>query len=294
MASLVGTPQLQALLALGAAAIASGWGFVQWRRARSFADTPTSRARSAAQGYAAFSGIARAQPGDALRAPLSGRACLWYEYKVEERSNERDNPWRTLEHGTSDDTFSIDDGTGELVIDPEGADVTGLPRTRWYANAPRDPPGLATWHWLGALVCRYRCTEWLVADGQMLAAVGQYRTQRVRDDAGSIDQETALRLGLWKRDPQRMAQVDRNHDGAVSQAEWELARQDAREEVARELREQSARPGVSLLQKPADGRPFLFGAGDAAGVARRYRARALAALAAAMVLLAIGVHRLAA
>jgi hypothetical protein len=283
---------LQAWVALGAGAVAVGFGFGQWRRARAFADTPTSRARSAAQGYAAFSGIARALPGTPTRSPLSGRSCLWYDYTIEERSRGRDERWRTVERGTSDETFALDDGTGQVVVDPEGADVTGIASRRWYCDAPRDPPGLAAWHWLGVLASRYRCTEHLIVEGQPLVAAGQFRTQRVLDDAASVEQEAALRLVLWKRDPQRMAAVDRNHDGEVSMGEWELARQDAREEVARELHEQAALPGLSLLQRPVDGRPFLIGGGSADSLTRRYRWQAVAGLVAGIALLGLGAQRL--
>ena len=282
----------QALLAAGAGLAAVGFGFIQWRRARAFADTPTSRARSAAQGYAAFGGIARALPGTPTRSPLTGRSCLWYDYKVEERSGGRDERWHTIESGTSDETFALDDGTGHVVVDPEGADVTGIEQDTWYSDAPRDPPGMAPWKVFGAFSGRYRCSERLIHEGQPLAAAGLFRTQRVLDAAGSIEQETALRLGLWKRDRQRMAEIDRNHDGKVSLSEWELARQDAREEVARELHEQAALPGLSLLQRPADGRPFLIGGGSATALTRRYRLRAVAGLAAGIVLLGFGAHQL--
>jgi hypothetical protein len=286
------TPVLQALLALGAGTGGVGFGFGQWRRARAFADTPTSRARSAAQGYAAFSGIARALPGTPTRSPLTGRNCLWYDYRIEERSGGRDERWHTIESGTSDETFALDDGTGQVVIDPDGADVTGIARRTWYTDAPRDPPQLATWNWFGVVGGRYRCSERLVLEGQPLAAAGLFHTQRALDAAGSIEQEAAQRLVLWKRDPQRMAEIDRNHDGKVSMGEWELARQDAREEVARELREQAALPGLSLLQRPADGRPFLIGGGPGPSIARRYRWRALAGVAGGIVLLVLGAHQL--
>jgi hypothetical protein len=269
-----------------------GFGFVQWRRVRALTDTPLSRARSAAQGYAAFSGIARALPGTPTRSPLTGHACLWYDYKIEERGSGRNDGWHTIESGTSDETFALDDGTGQVVIDPEGADVTGIPRRTWYSDAPRDPPGLAAWRWLGGLSGRYRCSERLILEGQPLAAAGLFRTQRVFDSAGSIEQEAAQRLVLWKRDPQRMAQVDRNRDGKVSMNEWELARQDAREEVARELHEQAALPGLDLLQKPADGRPFLIGAGPPDALTSRYRWQAVAGMLAGLVLLGIAAHRL--
>jgi len=283
---------LSALVPLLGGAGATAYSVVHWRRARAFEDTPASRVRSAAQGYVELSGIARALPGTPTRAPLTGKPCLWFQYKIEERGSRND--WRTIDSGTSDETFALDDDTGRVTVDPTGADVTALDKSVWYADDPGTLPALRPIQWMGALASRYRCTERLIVEGQPLSAVGLFRTQRAADAAGSPDTELALRLREWKQDPQRMARVDRDHDGTISPAEWEQARSEARDEVLKELREQAAQPGWHVLQKPVDGRPFLLGAGSVASLAGRYRRYAWLLLAAGIALWGIGIHGLAA
>ena len=41
-------------------------------------------------------------------------------YEVEERNNERPgrSEWRVIERETSDSIFALDDGTGQVVVDP--------------------------------------------------------------------------------------------------------------------------------------------------------------------------------
>lgn len=268
------------------------WSAMQWRRARAFEDTPTSRIRSAAQGYVELAGVARALPGDETRSPLTNRACLWYTYRVEERSNSSRDEWTTIDSGTCDETFAIEDGTGQATIDPEGADVTALDKDLWYGDTPRVPPALRPWRFFGGIGSRYRYTEWLILDGQPLAAVGFFRTQRAGDQAVSLDTELALRLRDWKQDSERMRRIDTDRDGKISANEWEQARSAAREEIVKELREQSTMPGWSVLQKPADGRPFLLGTGTVKELAGRYRRTAALVLAGSIVAFGFGLYQL--
>ena len=48
-------------------------------------DTPTSKIRSAAQGYVELSGHGELMEGPKIIAPLTSKYCTWYSYKVEER-----------------------------------------------------------------------------------------------------------------------------------------------------------------------------------------------------------------
>ncbi len=153
------------------------------------------------------------------------------------------------------------------------------------------PPALRPWRLFGGIGSRYRYTEWLILDGQPLAAVGFFRTQRAGDQSVSLDTELALRLRDWKQDPQRMRRIDANRDGKISADEWEQARTAARDEITKELREQSAMPGWSVLQKPADGRPFLLGAGTARELAGRYRRNAALVLAASIAAFGFGLYQ---
>ncbi|HEY1992361.1 MAG TPA: hypothetical protein VGH71_07845, partial [Gammaproteobacteria bacterium] len=61
-----------------------GWRFQ--RRLRIIAETPKSLIRSAAQGYVELQGIARLMPGPPIVAPLTGKRCVWWSYRIERRS----------------------------------------------------------------------------------------------------------------------------------------------------------------------------------------------------------------
>lgn len=60
-----------------------------------------------------------------LRAPLTGRSCLAYEWAIEEeRTDEEGEPsWVTVDSGRRRVPFVVEDDTGSVLVDPRGADV---------------------------------------------------------------------------------------------------------------------------------------------------------------------------
>jgi len=68
----------------------------------------------------------RAAEGDAgtVEAPFTGSRCLAYTYEVEElRQSGKSQSWETLDTGMSGVDFVVDDGTGRVKVDPDGADI---------------------------------------------------------------------------------------------------------------------------------------------------------------------------
>ncbi len=124
------------LLLFGFAATAtySFWyGFKAWRENRMVEDTPSSRVRSAAQGYVELTGHGVAGPGHESHGPLTRKPCTWWRYKIEERSSTgRSRGWSTVDSGTSESPFILDDGTGQCLIDPRGAEVFPAAKDVWY------------------------------------------------------------------------------------------------------------------------------------------------------------------
>ena len=120
-------------LTCSVAACAGGaWWFVRrFSQARHLLDTPTSKIRSAAQGYAEFYGVLHPQGEEQQRGPLTNTPCLWWRYKIEEEQRSSDNKgssWRMVESGSSEALLQLDDSTGSCLIDPSGAEVR--PATR--------------------------------------------------------------------------------------------------------------------------------------------------------------------
>lgn len=68
----------------------------------------------------------RAVEGDdgTVTAPFTGSRCLAYTYEVEElRSQGKGQSWETLDTGMAGVDFVVDDGTGRVLVNPEGADI---------------------------------------------------------------------------------------------------------------------------------------------------------------------------
>lgn len=268
----------------GAAAYSFYYCFVSWRRNRVVGDTPTSRVRSAAQGYVEFTGRGAMPPNTENKAPLTGIQCTWWRYKIERRSdNARSRSWSTVQSGTSETPFILDDGTGQCLIDPRGAEVFPGANDVWYGSSDwpdgvRIPSGGGALGWIMDAVAtgKYRYTEHRLEPHERLYAIGSFRSLGgVSVDAP--DRAVAELLRDWKQDQASLlARFDADHDGVISAAEWDLARATAREQVVAAAGVRSEAPGINVLSKPADGRAFLLAASDEQTLALRLRRRAAA------------------
>lgn len=262
--------------------------FVFTHRTRLIEDTPTSRLRSAAQGYIEVEGIASLMPGPAIVCPLTMTDCAWWRYKVEQKQTRTDlrgrrrTRWVTVDSGTSDDCFLINDGTGQCVVDPTGAQVIPAVTRRWYGHRPRPDVG---WEhgrgfWRSAF-CDYRYTEELILPANAVYALGSYRTQSGAPDA--FDEQADLRelLHKWKHDKAMMALLDRNKDGTVDMKEWEAARRMAVQKVREQHVERAVNtPDLNILARPKDRRPYILSGIPQVNLIRRYRRYAMACLGA--------------
>lgn len=255
------------------------WTFRSLKRARFIEDTPTSRIRSAAQGYVELHGSGRSMEGQPIIGPLTERPCTWWSYQIEryERSG-KNSHWRTIRKGVSDGFFEIVDDTGHCLIDPDGAEVTASRRdvwkggSEWPSKGPDEEIGFFSSK-------RYRYTEERMHDGDPLYALGYFHTS---GGGHEFDRDGALRetLAEWKRDREAlMARFDTDGDGELDLEEWERARAAAAEEVRERYAEQLAAAGVDVLCADPDGsRPYLLSVVPQDGLARRYKLQALAAL----------------
>lgn len=103
-------------------------GFGEYRRRSLVANTPTSKVRSLAMGTVELQGSAKARERDLLESPITRTDCVLYRYEVEEyRRSGDDSRWVTVDSERQVRPFHLDDGTGDVLVDPEGADLR-LPR----------------------------------------------------------------------------------------------------------------------------------------------------------------------
>lgn len=95
------------------------------RMLRIIRNTPTSKIRSASQGYVELSG--RPKPiKKYLKSIFSATDCVWYSCKIEEKTPKFDNnrkqngyEWKEIFNENSDGkVFKLQDGTGECIIIP--------------------------------------------------------------------------------------------------------------------------------------------------------------------------------
>ncbi len=275
------------LVATGLAVAAFVYAFVFLQRVRAIEDTPTAKIRSAAQGYGELSGLAQLMDGAPIVAPLTGKTCAWYRYKVEKMG---DKHTHVVDAGSSDELFLLVGRTGRCVIDPEGATVITRHKEVWFDHQypPRKRGGHSGLFGLlvGRVGSRYRYTEERLRDGEPLYAIGMFKS--VGGGAESFNTEAEVRelLRLWKSDKRGLLQrFDANGDGEVDLQEWEAVRKAAYQQVRREQSQRSVAPPTHVMSKPVHGsRPYLLSALSEEELVKRFRLSAAGSLMAFLLL----------
>lgn len=98
------------------------FGFRLLARKRLLINTPTSKIRSASLGLIEVSGTAVGPY--TLPAPITGIPCLLYRTIAWQKNDERRNKeWKKVAEETLHVPFFLDDGTGQLLIQPQGAEL---------------------------------------------------------------------------------------------------------------------------------------------------------------------------
>lgn len=263
------------MLAGLAMCLAGGWLWIsRWSKARHLLDTPTSKIRSAAQGYVELSGML----GDladhpVMLSPLTSKPCLWWRYRVEEHlASDKRRSWRVLEQGSSDRLLRLIDGTGECLIDPEGAEVLPARREVWSGPTYRLKGTRRTSlnETLGS--GHYRYIEERLHAGEPLYAIGEFRT--CAGGRAGLDINTALGevVREWKGDyTGLLRRFDNNRDGRLDEVEWGRVRLAAGLEAEQRHRLASARPAEHRLRRPSEALPFVLSSHGQEVLARRYR-----------------------
>jgi hypothetical protein len=271
------------LLLLGVAVVGGGRLAFRWLHiARVIEDTPTSRVRSAAQGYVELSGRGRPLGEAPTPAPLTGRPCIWWHFRIQKRTESRVNgrkrvSWKTIQAGRSEQPFLLDDETGQCIVKPAGAEVLTGESTTWYGGAPW-PSGIqaGSGRRHGG---HYRYFEERIYEHEIVYVLGQFHSHSSAGQDDSGEQVRRL-LEQWKKDQQGLVdRFDRDRDGQVSVKEWELARAEAVQEIQQRRLERPAQPMLHSLGPPPDGRLFLIAAFPGSDIARRYRRKAMLAFA---------------
>ena len=271
-------------------AVFTGVGFFLWKKsfqqARVMEDMPRSKIRSAAQGFVELSGIQHPLEGTPLSAPLTGSACTWWDYKIEKREStstqsskgQDSTSWSTVEKDTSVGFFHLRDETGEILVNPIGAEVTASLQRVWYGDARR-PNGDSTSQFGASLKGRYRYTERIMRPGELIYALGHFETWSNVPGTKERSKKRSEILAGWKNDADELVRrFDADGDGRVDADEWEKAREAAEALVEEQVTEAAMKPDVDVLMKPEEDHPFILSTKSQDELTKVYRWKALGGL----------------
>lgn len=264
------------LFLAGLSAIAGYASLSRLSRARLIEDTPTSKIRSAPQGYVELIGSGELAAQQApLLSQLSQSPCLWFRYRIEryERSG-KNSRWRKIAGASSERPFLLNDGSGSCYLFPDKADISSHRKRSWYGNSRYPSPDQSP----SLFGRRYRYTEELLCEGDLLYALGLFETRHPPSDAQRNEARMGEILSEWKRDYDKLVQrFDRDGNGELDQQEWELARSDALRKAERETRNTAPVAAVNTLRhSPNRQQPFIIATSEPESLSRRYRWQSLA------------------
>ncbi len=263
---------------LWAELFALGFGLFSWyasfrglKTARLIEDTPTSRIRSAPQGYIEIIGEAEDTPdAEGIRAKLTGTPCVWYSYEIEKyQSSGKNSSWRTVEKGASKAPIILNDSTGRCFVHPDRADVTTHIKQVWHGSS-RHPTSTRN---QGLFSRRYRYTEKRILAGQQIYALGQFETMH---PPSAVDQSKAAMNALinqWKQDYDSLvAKYDRDGSGDIDLQEWEQVRADAQAEAEQQVLDNYDHTPVNVMTySPSRSQPFVISTSEPKALSKRYR-----------------------
>jgi len=283
-----------AILMLSILCVMSLFGiFYYFYRGRMISDTPTSKIRSAHQGFVELEGQGRLMKGAPIISPVSGTQCLWYQYRVERRTHgnrvlsnshhSEQSSWETISSGSSDALFLLFDGTGLCVLDPEDATITPSFSKTWYSAQPfesiaiqdaQNRAGHSSWFlsfdFLGNK--NYRYTEKRIDINAELYVLGEFKT--VGGSRNVDDKKAEIRdlLAKWKKRPNfLLAKFDENNDGQIDVQEWQSVMAFAEQQVKKNQAERRIQPEIHTLFKPEDNRqPYIISVESQQSILNRY------------------------
>lgn len=111
------------IVGIGVGLLMFGRSFRLLKRKRLIENTPTSKIRSLAMGLVEISGevVSGAAP---LASPITAASCVYWAFTIEEyRRSGKSRRWVTVKQAAEGQPFRVRDDTGEVLVDPAGAEV---------------------------------------------------------------------------------------------------------------------------------------------------------------------------
>ncbi|MBI2895377.1 MAG: hypothetical protein HYY06_17615 [Deltaproteobacteria bacterium] len=146
------------------------------RSLRKLRPTPIGQVR---EGLVKIAGSVR--PLDVLTAPLSGRACAYYEVLVEQRvSSGKSSHWRTIIREVEERDFLVEDGTGRARVEMVAVEAAVTRDGHWSSGTFNDASseleaflqrhGQSSEGWIFNKTLRFR--EGVLEAGERVAILG--------------------------------------------------------------------------------------------------------------------------
>ena len=234
--------------------------FNYWRLLK-ITEAPISTIAAAAQGYVELFG--KASTNKPLKTPYQDIPCVWYRASVYANRENADDKVADLfnimplEYSESKTMFSLDDGTAQCKVDPQGAEVIYFEARTWRKND-------------------HRYVEEYLPVGKPLYVIGNLDTRKDILDEAALNRAVGTKLADWKTRPQQLLnRYDQNLNRQIDMEEWALVRHDAINEVKAEHAMQakfSNKNGSDFtLAKPA-GKLFLISAKSPKQLRASYKA----------------------
>ncbi|RJT07866.1 GIDE domain-containing protein [Halococcus sp. IIIV-5B] len=193
--------QLLLTVALLVSLGAFGYGLMELRMVYRMYTTRTNTVASVANhpGVVELKGTVRIE-SDSLRAPFTDTECVVYKYEIEElRRDDGGSNWETIDAGDERVPFRIEDDTGSVLVEPDGARLR-LDAQRVFRNRPGEEPSSTITQGLSALSSieiggfsikasnDRRYTEYRLDPGESVYVLGPAGSDpTVSDSAGEIN-----------------------------------------------------------------------------------------------------------
>lgn len=243
---------------------------------RQLEDMPTGKIRSAYQGYIEIYGLANYFENKPLYAPLTKLPCAWYRFQIQRYAK---NGWETIETGKSEVRFSMEDGTGICLVDPEGAEITTSLVDSWrgFQRYPRAKPRGAFSKFI-SYFGSYRYIEERFEKATPIHVLGNFETlgNRSFNDA-QIHLETNDLLRQWKEDYHNLLnKYDTNQDGQLESDEWDRVVREAENTIRAKYTTMDVRDPINVMSKMGltSRQPFIISSIGEKRLLQLYRRKA--------------------
>ena len=233
--------------------------FVLLGRKRLFEDHPTSNIKTMPMGVVELKGKARQKYQ--LVTPYSNKNCVYYSYKIYKEVGSGDKRREKLiaQGDTRHIPFYIEDDTGRVAVNPNGAIIKGGLKWSSYErdvktshNIIIGSSGLSPNFGFGHL----RIKELRIEPGSNLYVIGY--ANRVKKDLRAKARSLAERLKILKSSKEEMKRFDSDGDGDISVSEWHDAVNHTKDRMElEELSKAGGEKNVEVGAHPAGGTFFI-------------------------------------